>query len=133
LTREVQSFIASLDVPDSRVWCIGTNLPTEAIEANALQGVQINAFEAPRVDHVVLGLRARTVEGGDAAVAAEVVYRTPSTELICRQGVLSLQETESIRRDHVVEIALTPADRAIALAHPRKLGSDLELDPTTMA
>ncbi len=62
-----------LDLPDSRVWCIGTNLPAEAIEANALQGVQINTFEAPYVDHVVLGLRARTEEGGDAAIAAEVV------------------------------------------------------------
>jgi hypothetical protein len=122
-----------LNFPDSRVRRIGTNLPAEAIEANALQGVQIDALETARVDHVVLGVGTRTVEGGDTAVATEVMECTTRAELIRRKGFFSLHEMESISRYHVMKVAPTLADRAIAFAHPRKLGSNLELDTTAMA
>jgi hypothetical protein len=124
--------VSPLDLPDSRVGRVRTSLPAEAIEANSLQGVQIDAFETARVDHVVRGVGARTVEGSNTAVATEVVERTPRAELIRRKGFLSLHELESIWRYHVMEIALALADRAIAFTHPRKLGSDLELDATAV-
>jgi hypothetical protein len=125
--------VSLLNLPDSRVRRIGTSLPAEAIEANSLQGVQIDAFETARVDHVVRGVGARTVEGSNTAVATEVVECTTRAELIRRKGFVSLHEMESIWRYHVMEVALTLADRAIAFAHPRKLGSNLELDATAMA
>ncbi len=132
LGRSAESEAHLLNLPDSLVRRIGTNLPAEAIEANSLQRVEINAFETARVDHVVLRIRARTVEGSDTAVAAEVMDRSPCAKLVRRKSFLSLHETESIWRYHMVEVTLTPADRAIAFAHPRKLGANLELDPTTM-
>jgi hypothetical protein len=66
-------------------------------------------------------------------MTTEMMERTPSAELIGRKIVLTLNETESIRRDHVVKIALTSADRAIAFTYPRELGSNLELDAATVA
>ena len=118
--------MSPLNLPDSRVRRIGTSLPAEAIEANSLQGVQIDAFKTACIDHVVRRVGARAVEGSDTAVATEVMERTTRAELICRESFLSLQETESIWRYHVMEVALTLADRAIAFAHSRKLGSNLE-------
>jgi len=103
------------------------------VEANKFQGVQVDAFETACIDHVVLGVGARAVEGRDTAVAAKVMKRAVVTELIRRQGVLHFHKTESIRRYHVMEVSLAPADRAIAFAHARKVGSDFELDPTAMA
>ena len=119
--------------PYPRVRRIRTNLPVEAIELHSFQPVQINALETARLNHVVLGLRARTIEGCDPAVATEVMECSARTELIRCKSLLSLDETESIGRDHVVKVALTPADRAIAFADSCELGSNLELDPTTMA
>ncbi|HYY26201.1 MAG TPA: hypothetical protein VE689_11945 [Candidatus Udaeobacter sp.] len=66
-------------------------------------------------------------------MTTEVMERTPSAELIRRKVVLTLNETESIWRDHVVKVALTSADRAITFAYPRELGSNLELNATTVA
>jgi hypothetical protein len=128
-----ESEVSLLNLPDSLVRRIGTSLPVEAIEANSLQGFQIDAFETACVDHVVRGVGARTVEGRNTAVATEVMERTTRAELIRRKGFLSLNEMESIWRYHVMEVTLTLADRAIAFAHARKLGSNLELDPTAMA
>jgi hypothetical protein len=62
-----------------------------------------------------------------------MMERTPSAELIRRKVVLTLNETESIWRDHVVKVALTSADRAITFAYPRELRSNLELDAATVA
>ena len=69
----------------------------------------------------------------NAAKAAEVMQRALRAELVRRQRVLPLQKTKSIRRHHVVEVSLTPADRAIALAHTGKVCPDFELDLTAMA
>jgi len=122
-----------LSLPDSRIWRIGTNLPAEPIEANSLQGLQINALEATRVDHIVRGVSARTIKRRHAAVAAEVMECPTGAELIRRQGLISLNETKSIWRYHVMEVTLAPANRAIAFAHPRQLGANLELNPAAMA
>lgn len=66
-------------------------------------------------------------------MVTEVMERTPCTELIRRKALLSLNETESIWRHHVVEITLPTTDRAIAFAYPRQLGSNFELNPAAMA
>lgn len=67
-------------------------LPTLAIEENPLDGVEIDAVEAASVDHVVVGIRARTIEGGNATVATEVVKRAFGAELIRRKISLALDE-----------------------------------------
>jgi hypothetical protein len=122
-----------LNLPDSRVRRIRTDVPAEAIEANPLQGVEIDAFETACVYHVVRRIRARAVEGSDTAMATEVMESAPHAELIGRNVLLSSDETESIWRYHVVEVTLPTADRAIAFAYPSKLGSNFELHPATMA
>jgi hypothetical protein len=61
-----------------------------------------------------------------------VMTSTPGTELIRREGVFALEQTESIGRYHVVEVPLTPADRAVALAYARKVRTDLKPDATAM-
>ena len=66
-------------------------------------------------------------------MAAEVMKRALDAELIRREVVLALNQAESVGRDHVVKVAFTPADRAIALAHPRELGSNLKLHAATVA
>jgi hypothetical protein len=66
-------------------------------------------------------------------MSTEVMERTPCAELIRRKVLLSLEETESIWRYHVVEVTLPTADRAIAFTYPRELGSNLELDVATVA
>src|SRR5262249_58199443 len=61
------------------------------------------------------------------------MQRAPGTELIRRELGLSLNQAESVRGDHVVKVALAPADRAIALADARELGPDLELNAPAVA
>jgi hypothetical protein len=122
-----------LNVPNSRVRRIETNLPTQAIEANSLQGVEIDAFETARVNHVVRRVRARTIEGSDAAVAAEVVKCALGAELIRRKIGLPLDEAEPVRGDHVMEIAFAPTDGAVTLAETGKLGSNLKTDASAVA
>ncbi len=106
-----------LKLPDSRVRRIGTNLPAETIEGNSLDEIKIDALKTAGVDHVVGGIRSRTIEGSNAAVAAEVVKRALGAELIRRKISLPFDEAEPIRGDHVVKVALTPSDRTIAFAH----------------
>jgi hypothetical protein len=65
-------------------------------------------------------------------VAAEVVQRALGAELIRRKIGLPLDEAESVRSDHVVEIALAPTNGAIALADAGKLGSDLKTDASAV-
>jgi hypothetical protein len=50
-----------------------------------------------------------------------------STELVRRKGVLALEKAESIGRNHVMEVTLATAYRAIAFANPVKVRSNLEL------
>src|SRR5262249_1572345 len=120
-------------VPDPRIRSIGAKLPPLPVEGHSLHGVEVDALEAPRVHHVVGRIGARPVERRNAAVAAEVMQRAPGTELIRRELGLSLNQAESVRGDHVVKVALAPADRAIALADARELGPDLELNAPAVA
>jgi hypothetical protein len=120
-------------LPDARVWGVGAQLPVLPIEGNPLDGIEIDAFKTAGVDHVIGGIRSRTIEGSDAAVAAEVVQRAIGAELIRRKISLPLDEAEPIRRDHVMEIALATADGAVALADAGELGSNLELNPSAVA
>lgn len=111
-----------LNLPDSRVRRLGTTLPAETIEANSLQGVEIDILQTTCVHHVVRRIGAWTVEGSDTAMATEVMERTPCPELIRRKVLLSSDEAEAIWRYHVMEVTLPTADRAIAFAYPGKLG-----------
>ena len=122
-----------LNLPDSRVRRIGTNLPAETIEGNPLDGIKIDALKTAGGDHVVGGIRSRTIEGSNAAVAAKVVKRAPGAELIRSKISLPFDEAEPIRGDHVVEVALAPADGTVAFADAGELGSNLELDPSAVA
>lgn len=118
--------------PNSRVRGVGAQFPVLPIEGDPLDGIQIDAVEAAGVDHVVGGIRARAIEGGDAAVAAEVVQRALGAELIGRKIGLALDEAEPIRGDHVVKVALAPADGAVALADAGKFGSNLKMDASAV-
>src|SRR5262249_15845084 len=93
----------------------------------------VDAFEASRVHHVAGWIGARAIEGRDAAVAAEVMERAPGAELVRRELGLALQEAEAVRGDHVVQVALAPADRAIGFADTGELGPDLELNAPAVA
>jgi hypothetical protein len=66
-------------------------------------------------------------------VATEVVKRAFGAELIRCKISLALDEAESIRGHHVVEVALAPTDRTVALADASELGSNLKTDALTMA
>ena len=66
-------------------------------------------------------------------MTAEVVKRALGAELICRKISLALDEAESIRGHHVVEVALAPTDGTVALADASKLGSNLKTDALAVA
>ena len=65
-------------------------------------------------------------------MATEVVKCAFGAELIRRKISLALDEAESIRGDHVVEVALAPTDRTVALADAGKLGSNLKTDASAV-
>ena len=119
--------------PDARVRSVGAEVPALTIEGDSLHGVKINAVKTAGVDHVIGRICSRTIEGSDAAVAAEMVQRALGAELIRRKISLLLDEAELIRGDHVVKVALAPADRAIALADAGKLGSNFKADVSAVA
>lgn len=66
-------------------------------------------------------------------MATEVVKRALGAELIGRKIRLALDEAESIRGDHVVEVALAPTDRTVALADASELCSNLKTDALAVA
>ena len=84
------------EIPDSLVRCVGSAFPVLPIESNSLQGILIDSFETPCVNHIVCGIRPRAIERRYAADAAEVMKRPSGTELVGHKGVLSPEETESI-------------------------------------
>jgi len=116
------------DFPNPRVWRIRATFPASPIEPNPLQRIEIDVLETSCVDHVILGVRARTVERRYAAEAAEVVERPSSTKLVRRKSVLALEKVESIGRYHVMKVPLATADRAIAFANLAQVRSNLEPD-----
>jgi|SRR3990170_1137599 len=71
--------------PDARVRGVEAQFPALPIEGNPLDGVEIDAVKAAGVDHVIGGIRPRTIKSSDAAVAAEVVKRALGAELIRRK------------------------------------------------
>lgn len=119
-------------LPDARVRGVGAQLPALPIEGNPLDGIKIDAVKTTGVDHVIGGIRSRTIERSNAAVAAEVVQRALGAELIRREISLPLDKAEPIRGDHVVEVALAPANRAIAFTHAAKLGSNFKTDASAV-
>ena len=72
-------------LPDACVRGVGAQFPALPIEGNPLDGIKIDAVKAAGVDHVIGGIRSRTIEGSNAAVAAEVVKRALGAELIRRK------------------------------------------------
>ena len=119
--------------PDARVRGVRAHLPALPIEGNPLDRIKIDVFKTAGVDHVIGGIRSRTIERSDAAVAAEVVKRALGAELIRRKISLPLDEMDPIRSDHVVEVALAPADGAVAFTHAGKLSANLEPNPSAVA
>ena len=99
-----------LKPPNPSIRRIGMALPAETIETYSLQSVKVDAFQTARIDHVIFGVCARTIEGSDAAMTTEVVERASGSEPVRRQNILSADKTESIWRDHVMEVSLTLAD-----------------------
>src|SRR5262245_5762098 len=73
------------ELPDARVRGVRPQLPALPIEGDTLDEIQVDAFETTGVDHVVGGIRSRTIEGGNAAVTAELVKRALGAELIRRK------------------------------------------------
>src|SRR5262249_29872973 len=73
----------------------------------------------------------RWIARSHAAEATEMMECPSSTELVRRKGVLALEKTESIGRNHVVEVALASTNRTIAFTHACKVCSNLE--PNTSA
>ena len=71
--------------PDARVRGVEAQFPALPVEGNPLDGIEIDAVKATGVDHVIGGIRSRTIERSNAAVAAEVVQRALGAELIRRK------------------------------------------------
>jgi len=83
---ELALFPSSLRrIPDARVWGVRAQFPACAVEGNSFDGIKIDAVKTAGVDHVIGGIRSRTIEGSNAAVAAEVVQRALGAELIRRK------------------------------------------------
>ena len=72
----MQDYTCLRRFPDARVGGVGAQLPVLPVEGHPLDGIKIDAVKAAGVDHVIGGIRSRTIERGDTAVAAEVVQRT---------------------------------------------------------
>src|SRR5262249_59012998 len=69
----------------------------------------------------------------NAAVLAKRVLCGPSVELVRRQIVLAADEFELLRRHDQVQNSFLGANRAIAIAHGRKIGRDTEPHASAMA
>jgi hypothetical protein len=92
-------------------------------------GAEVDVIETAGVHHIIVGVRSRAVKGRDAAVTTELMPRPLRTEPIGREILLSLEEAKAVRGNHVVEIALAPADGAVAFADSGEIGPNLEPNP----
>src|SRR6266446_2084405 len=90
-------------------------LPVLSVEGLHAHGENTRLVETARVHAVAVGMRARHIEGFDAAYRTEHVLRGPGVELIRSERLFALKEPEAILRDDQMQEAALRADRAIAL------------------
>src|SRR5438270_7137875 len=82
-------------------------------EAARLHCRRIVFVKAARVDAVVLGVRARLVEGVDAAMPAKGVLRHTRAKGVGRHLVSTAQDFEPLAQDRQTQYAILCADRAV--------------------
>ena len=104
-----------------------------AIEPLDLHGAEVDTVEAPDVHVDSVGMRARDVEAGDAAVAAEEMARGHRPELIRRESILAREQAELLARNDQMEVCLAGTDGAVALRHAGEVTRHLEADTTAVA
>jgi len=71
----------------------------------------------------------RLVEALHATTAAKQMLRRSGSKAIADECITAAQQFELIMRDHDVEEAGHPADRAIAVECRHRLGGQLRLEP----
>src|SRR5206468_5804023 len=98
-------------------------------EAARLHCRRIVLVKAARVDAVVLGVRARLVEGVDAAMPAKGVFRYARAKGVGRHLVSAAQDFEALVRDGQMQDALLCADRAVAFPDHGVRQIDLDAEP----
>ena len=107
--------------------------PMPAIEeAGGLKARPVDAIKAARVHRDPVGLRARHIKRVHAAMRAERVLGHPGAERIDRQGILSPQQFEILRRGREVKDALLGADGAAALRQQSQVDPRPEAHPAAM-
>src|SRR2546428_1748218 len=108
-------------------------LPMLAVEGVGTDVCQVDAVEAADFDAELVGIRARHVEGVNAAMPAEGVLGGSRVELVGRELVLAAQQLEPFRRHDEMQKAFLGADRAIALGDVREVRSDAKANAAAMA
>src|SRR5512134_2377468 len=93
-------------------------LPVPAVEMPDLDPLEVDALHAAQVHVDLVRVRARLVEGGDAAAPAEVVLRRAGPEPVGGEALGGGQQAEALARHVPVQVGLAPADRAVADLDP---------------
>src|SRR3954453_7380702 len=96
---------------------LGRGFPVFSVERRRRELGNVDIVETAGVDVDLAGVRARHVEGMNAAMLAERVLRRLCVEFVGGEVVLAADELEALRRDDQVQNSLLDADRAIAIDH----------------
>src|SRR6185436_19320914 len=109
-------------------------LPVPAVDPAHARDLESSLVQAAHVDAVAVRVRARHVEGLDAAVRAEEVPRDFRVELVVGQRILAGEQPEILFLDEQVLVPRACAHRAVAIAHLECLRRlDLEAHAPAMA
>src|SRR4029450_8950136 len=117
-----------------RIWAVAATVHVR--DRDTREFLVRDIFQASKVHPVHLPDRrfVPNAEGTHAAVPAKVAMILPGVEQVLRQGVLSLQQTESFRCCHGRPEAGAPTDRAVAaVAALGEIEVSLELHGSAVA
>src|SRR5215471_14211604 len=81
-------------------------------------------LQAARIHTVTRGMRARHIEGFDAALRAEKVFGCHRIELISRQHVLALDKPEAVARNDEMQVTRYRTDGAVAIENLQLVGHE---------
>src|SRR5206468_446933 len=80
-----------------------------------------------------IGMGTRDVEARHTARPTEMMLGGHGAEAIRGERVRAGEQTEALARDDVMQVALAPADGAVAVDHPYQVRGDLEAHSPAMA
>jgi len=107
-------------------------LPLPSVERLDGDVLDRAGIEATRVDADPVRVRARHVEGLDAAHRAEQMLCDSSVESVGGQRFTAAHQSKPVGRHDQVQVAGLAADRAVAFRHPEPRGC-LHLEPHSPA